>query len=141
MPTPKPTDPTASTVPEDSTGATTLPGPDEAVAAAVAGDAESPRDVATLNSELLNTANGDASIWGAEFGRFLADLTGSHIDDASLTTIFGAYGQQVQRNAYHQAALAVANSPIANTGQDGATLVKQMDLRADIAEFLLGAIG
>jgi hypothetical protein len=138
MPSQSPDD-TASTVPADAPESTTIsPGAAEAVAAATE---ETHTPEASLDSDLLNNANGDSAVWGAEFGRFLAALTGSHIDDASLAAIFGAYALQVQVTTYRQAAIAVANSPITNSGQPANVLIAQMDLRGDIAEYLLQTAG
>ena len=95
---------------------------------------------AGLNFDVLNHAGADPSVWGAELARFLADLTGKHVDEGSLTTLFGAYGSQVQSHTYQQAALAVANAPIAPVGQPKTVLIAQMDLRGDLAELLLGTV-
>lgn len=125
-----PVDPTASSV-EPDTGSTPI---------VPAEDASADGTTATLDNALLNSADGDPAVWGGELARFLVALGGPHIEPDSLTAIFGAYGQQVQANAYKRAALAVANYAIEGRGQSAQTLLAVMDFRADASALLLQTV-
>jgi hypothetical protein len=95
---------------------------------------------ASLDNALLNSAHGDTDVWGQEMARFLLALTGKHIEPTGLSTIFAAFGQQVQSETYKMAAVAVANSRVEPKGQTAQALLAVLDFRTDVAALLLQTV-